>query len=182
MEVTPEDPNYAYRSEYAYDGKFRLPDGSYLIYTGVGFDVGPHCTGDHVQLRTAIVIRVGSAPAVEPTAAPPTAADCSETFLLLDRTGLVEACSEWTPEPGESGVSQGPDASSVFVAWTYSYCRGAPFARFEQVGDRYVFDLGHLVTLPGGPPPSCEPVTRTVGIAVRFTQPLDVSLIDVDLR
>jgi hypothetical protein len=181
MEVTPEDPNYAYRSQYAYDGKFRLPDGSYLIYTGVGFDVGPDCTGDHVQLRTAIVIRVGLESVVEPTQPASTAADCSETLLLLDRTGLVESCSEWTPAPGQSGASQGSDASSVFIAWTYSYCRGAPFVRFKIDGDRYVFELGHFVTLPGVQP-SCEPVTRTVGVAVRFTQPLDVGLMDVVVR
>jgi hypothetical protein len=181
MEVTSEDPNYAYRSQYAYDGKFRLPDGSYLIYTGVGFDVGPDCTGDHVQLRTAIVIRVGLESVVEPTQPASTAADCSETLLLLDRTGLVESCSEWTPAPGQSGASQGSDASSVFIAWTYSYCRGAPFVRFKIDGDRYVFELGHFVTLPGVQP-SCEPVTRTVGVAVRFTQPLDVGLMDVVVR
>jgi hypothetical protein len=180
-DLDPTDPNYEYRKEYAYDGKFRLPEGSYLIYTGVNFSVGQHCTGDNVQLRTAIVIRVGPESVVEPTEPPTTAVDCSPTFLLLEETGLVEACSTWTPEPGQSGVSQGPDASSVFVAWTYSYCRGAPFVRFKNDGDRYVFDLGHLVTLPM-PPPSCEPVTRTLGIAVRFTEPLDVGLIDAVSR
>lgn len=53
------DPNNAYYDEYAYDGQFRLPAGTYLIFTGVAFNVGSQCSGDRVALRTAIVIRVG---------------------------------------------------------------------------------------------------------------------------
>jgi hypothetical protein len=157
-------PGYTFQGT-TYDGPCRL--------ALVTHEVRLHLSGEiNASDLTSWWTRVGDSSSSESTAA-----DCSETFLLLDRTGLVESCSEWTPAPGQSGVSQGPDASSVFVAWTYSYCRGAPFARFERDGDRYVFELGHLGTLPVTPP-SCEPVTRTVGIAVRFQQPLDVGLID----
>ena len=54
----PGDPNNAYFDEYAYDGQFRLPAGTFLIFTGVGFNVGGNCSGDHVALRTGIVIHV----------------------------------------------------------------------------------------------------------------------------
>jgi hypothetical protein len=159
---------------YIRDGKLYLPPGTYRFSAHSSLNVGGlDQFGQHpVRLEAAVVIHV------TPESPPSEAFDCSETVsILMDNTGLVEACSAWTPEPGQSGVSPGPDASSVFVAWTYSYCRGAPFARFEHDGDRYVFELGHLVTLPM-PTPSCEPVTRTVGIAVRFKQPLDAGLID----
>lgn len=165
---------------YVRDGKLYLPPGTYRFSSSFTFGMDILKT-EHVELAASVVIRVVPAPADGPKETSTTAVDCPPTFLLLDETGLVETCSVWTPEPGQSGVSQGPDASSVFVAWTYSYCRGAPFVWFEQAGDRYVFELGHLVTLPTVWP-SCEPVTRTVGIAVRFKQPLDVSLIDLATR
>ena len=45
-----DDPNAAYYDQYMYDGQFRLPVGAYRIYTGVSFNIGPHCTGDTFTL------------------------------------------------------------------------------------------------------------------------------------
>lgn len=52
------DPNNAYYDQFMFDGQFRLPAGTYLISTAVSFSLGSNCTGDHVVLRTAIVIHV----------------------------------------------------------------------------------------------------------------------------
>ena len=163
---------------YLLDDALYLPAGTYRFFVVSSFNVG-EIGGEGVRLEASTIVRVGPGPDAAPEPSQSTPPDCTGTFmLLLDRTGLVEECSSWTPTPGQSGVTQGTDASSVFVAWTYSYCRGAPYVRFEQDGTRYVFKLGHLINLPAVLP-SCEPVTRTVGIAVRFRQPLDMGLIDV---
>jgi hypothetical protein len=97
-ELTPDDPNYPYRNEYAYDGQFRLPAGTYLIQTGVNFNIGPNCTGDRVDLQTSIVITVEAAetPPPAPSATPQGATfECTGAGIpvtLDDDTGLVAGC------------------------------------------------------------------------------------------
>lgn len=54
----PEHPDAGFFERYMYDGQLRLPSGTYRIFAQSSFSIGDGCTGEEVDLRTSVIIRV----------------------------------------------------------------------------------------------------------------------------